>query len=109
VIRWVALLAAGCAHGLPEEQPCLEAGYAIGARSEACGVDAAVAVERIERLEAEYACTIPAGLTIEQENPLYECALVTRNLACELVVEYGDDLDRWLGSSSACPAILEPR
>ncbi len=101
--------AAGCAHQLPSDQACLEVGYAIGSRSEACGLDQKLATERIATFEERYACTIPEDVTLEEESPLYECALVTRNLACELVVEYGDDFDRWLASSSACPVILEPR
>jgi hypothetical protein len=45
VRRVLLLLAAGCAHALPDDQACTEVGYAIAARTEACtgDVDAAVA------------------------------------------------------------------
>lgn len=99
----------GCAHELPPEQPCLEVGYAIAARTEECTGDVDLAVSREEAFDAAYACTPPPLDAPEQENHLYTCALTVRNLACELALEHGDDLDAWLASSPVCRTILVPR
>lgn len=110
-MRWapLGLLLAGCPHDLPDDQACLEVGTAIGARTEACTGDPELGVARIEAFEAAYACSLPELATPEQERDLFECALVVRNLACELVEAYGDDLDAWLQSNGTCGVILEPR
>lgn len=106
------LLVVACAGELPSDQPCIEVGTAIGARTEACTGDADLAVARMEAFEAGYACVVEEQVEEatdpELQADLYECALVLRNLACELVDDYGDDLDLWLGSSPVCALILEP-
>jgi hypothetical protein len=99
----------GCAHALPEEQPCLEVGTALGSRTEQCTGDQDLALARIEAFEEAYACELPEGIPAEHQADLYECALIVRNLACELVLEYGDDLDLWLQSSPTCGLILVSR
>ena len=100
--------AAGCAHALPEEQPCIEVSTAIGARTEQCTGDTELALQRMDAFEADYTCDLPDEIPEENERDLYECALVVRNIACELALEYGDDLDAWLSSSPTCGALLEP-
>ncbi len=104
------LLLAGCLERLelPPETACIEAGYAIGARTEECTGDSELGAERIEQYEADYTCVNPDLIAPEYELGLFECGLVMRNLACELVTEYGDDLDLWLRSSDACAAITDP-
>lgn len=104
------LLALGCLESrtLPQETACIEAGYAIGARTEECTGDSELGAARIERFEADYECVNPTLEYPEEELLYFECGLVIRNLACELVVEYGDDLDRWLRSSDACGVITDP-
>lgn len=107
----VLLLAAtGCyeSHALPPEAVCEEAGFAIAARTEECTGDSELGADRQEAFDAAYTCVLPPLNAPEDEQDLYECGLVLRNLACELVLEYGDDLDRWLQSSDACLAITEP-
>lgn len=93
---------------LPPETACIEAGYAIGARTEECTGDSELGAARIEAFEAEYDCVNPTLANPSDEVGLFECGLVMRNLACELVTEYGDDLDQWLRSSDACGAITDP-
>jgi hypothetical protein len=105
----MVLLVGGCAHALPEEQPCLEVGTALGARTEQCTGDRELALQRLEAFEEAYDCDLPEGPAFEVQSPLYECALVVRHLACELAVEYGDDLEAWLDSSPTCGMILVPR
>ena len=105
------LLLAGCPKNLPDDQACVEVGYAIAARVEQCTGDADLGESLYDRFEAETTCRLPvkdeASIVYEQPVLAFECAFVTRNLACELAVEYGDDLSLWLGSSPICRAILE--
>jgi hypothetical protein len=108
VKRLVPIALVACAHELPAEQACLEVGYAIASRTEACTGDVDVAVARQEAFTAAYACDLPPLASPEQENHLYTCALTVRNLACELALEHGDDLDAWLASSPVCDRILDP-
>lgn len=103
-----ASLLAGCAHELPPDQACLEIGYAIAARTEACDGDAEGAVDRLEAFESDYVCTVPELIEPAQERDLFGCSLVLRNLACELVLDYGDDLDAWLASSPVCDTLVDP-
>jgi hypothetical protein len=97
-----------CAHPLPDDQVCLETGYAIAARTEACTGDPELGVERQEAFEADYVCDLPELVDPAAEKDLFDCPLTLRNLACELVEDYGDDLDRWLSSSPTCGAMLDP-
>jgi hypothetical protein len=107
-VRWVlaAVLLAACSKDVDPEHACVEAGIAIGARTEECTGDAALGEARVETFEATVTCTVPELADPVQEADLYECALVLRNLACELVDEYGDDLAAWLQTSS-CPALTD--
>ena len=56
--RNLPLLAVGCAslHALPKDQPCVEAGYAISARTFECTGDADLANARYLAFEREYDC-----------------------------------------------------
>ncbi len=101
------VLVAGCASDAPPEQPCLEAGAAIGARTAECTGDSLLGEARIEQFEAETTCVVPSLNSPEQERDLYACALLLRHLACELVLDYGDDFDAWLSTSPACRLVVE--
>jgi hypothetical protein len=103
---WAWLLA--CDQSVDPEQPCLEVGYAIGARTEACEGDPALGQERVEAFESAYVCALPELAIPEEERDLYRCALIVRHLACELVLDYGDDFELWLASSPDCATILDP-
>ncbi len=96
----------GCGADLPPEHACVEAGTAMGARTEECTGDTELALSLVEAFDARVTCTIPPLPDPAREADLYECALVLRNLPCEVVVAYGEDLSLWLATSS-CPTITE--
>jgi hypothetical protein len=120
------LAATGCAtlHALPREQPCHEAGYAISSRTFECTGDADLANARYRQFEADYECVPLAewhldtgtegsriegdtgGLTLLPQDS-FHCAFAIRQLACELVEAYGDDLDQYLASSDACGWVVK--
>lgn len=112
-MRWLgpSALLAGCGVAeLPVEQPCVEVGYAIAARYEQCTGDAVGAIELFEEFQARAECRVedfPLRDEHGEPSPVaYECALVTRNLACELAESYAEDLSAWLGSSPVCDELL---
>jgi hypothetical protein len=107
--------AGGCRRSLPEDALCKEVGYAIAGRTVQCTGDEALGNARFEAFEDDYTCVdVPVeNLTQDTAAPvapqnLYHCPLALRNLPCELVIEYGDDLDRWLTASPVCAYITSP-
>lgn len=107
--------ALGCRSSLPEDALCKEVGYAIAGRTVQCTGDEALGNARFEAFEDDYTCVdVPVeNLTQDTAAPvapqnLYHCPLALRNLPCELVIEYGDDLDRWLTASPVCAFITGP-
>jgi hypothetical protein len=110
----VALGLGGCRRSLPEDALCKEVGYAIAGRTVQCTGDEALGNARFAAFEDDYTCIdVPVeNLTQDTAAPvapqnLYHCPLAIRNLPCELVLDYGDDLDRWLTASPVCAAITE--
>lgn len=106
------LLLAACASTLEPDDFCTEAGFAIAARTQDCTGDIALAEARYEAFAEAYTCvevdpSDTAGVVLPED--LYACPLAIRNLPCELVAEYGDDLDRWLTASPVCQLLVEPR
>lgn len=122
-------LLAGCAslQALPKDSPCVEAGYAISRRTFECTGDDALANARFEAFEKQYSCielpdwSVDTGVVtkvLETDGSggdglhppdYFHCAFAIDLLPCELVAEYGDDLDRWLASSNACAYVIEPK
>lgn len=104
----IVLFLLGCATKLDGEDLCAEVGYAIASRTQTCTGDGERADARYEKFADEYTC-VEVDLQDEPSHPedLYACPLAIRNLACELVETYGDDLDAWLGASPACGALVE--
>ena len=118
--------AAGCPslHALPPEQACLEAGYAISARTFDCTGDPELANERYLAFERRYDCVPPPEWHVEgtvttfiagdtgqlpfAPPDAFHCSYAIRQLPCELVETYGADLDRWLAASNACAWVVEP-
>ena len=123
------LVLGGCAslHPLPEDQACLDAGYAISRRTLECTNDADLANARFELFVEQYRCkplpeyTKDTGIVTIYLRPedtglvgvsppdFFHCGFAIQQLACELVEDYGDDLWRYLEASDACPWIVEPK
>jgi hypothetical protein len=115
----VILLLAACTTSLEDDDLCKEVGYAIAGRTQECTGDADAAQSRFEALDADYSCVAhdptdtadapgDTGRFIQTQD-LYACPLAIRNLPCELVDDYADDLDRWLTASPICQFIVERR
>lgn len=108
------LLLSGCItlQKMAPDLPCREAAYAIASRTETCSGDLDLANSRYEAFEATYDC-IAVDVTDPDFNgpalspdDLFDCPLSIRELPCELTDAYGDDLDRWLLVSNACPWVI---
>lgn len=104
------LALAGCPKDLPEDQPCREAAFAIAGRAEQCTGDAELAESLYTAVDEDFRCRIDDFPIRDAEGDpgpaAYECALVTRNVACELAVAWADDVDAWLSASPVCTALL---
>jgi hypothetical protein len=105
---------AACTRSLPEDQLCKEIGYAIAGRTEECTGDRELASARFEAFEERYTCAPfdPEPKGEDTESPiapedLFHCPLAIRNLPCELVEQYGDDLSAYLTASPICATIIE--
>lgn len=103
------LLCAGCPRPLDDDHACTEIGTAIGARTQDCTGDAELGEARIEAFEAQAVCLIndTGGTQGVLGDDAYACALILRNLACELVERDGDDLDAWLAHATSCRLAVE--
>jgi len=108
------LLTAGCGRSLTrvaDDQPCLEAGFAIARRTEECTGDRELANARYAAFEDEWTCipTAPDDPEYFDIAPdLYGCAATITSLSCDAALEFGDDLSLWLGVDPACGYIVEP-
>jgi hypothetical protein len=94
-----------------DEQPCLEAGFAIARRTEECTGSRELANRRFHTFEREWACipTPPDDPELRDVAPdLYGCAATITTLSCDTVDEFGDDLGSWLGVDPACGYVVEP-
>lgn len=97
---------------LEPDAPCREVGFAISRRTFDCTGDEALANERYERFEDELRC-VPVdyeGIDTDQSSQAdwFGCSFAIGQLACPLVLEYGDDLQQWLTASEACELVVEP-
>ena len=125
-IAALAVALAGCRSltVLPDDAACVDAGYAISRRTFECTGDPALADARFDRYRRDYVCrdlppapdrdvpftqrdTSDSGVEVAPED-LFHCSYAISLLPCELVDEYGDDLDRWLATSDACGWIVDP-
>jgi len=110
-MRYLPLgLLVGCPRPLDPEQPCEEIAYAIGARTEECTGDGELGEARVQALLDTYECLdraeVAEGQSESGGDDAFACALVLRDVACELVAEAGDDLDAWLSFSPSCRLAL---
>jgi len=109
--RRLLLLAAAAGCQFPEmepEQACLEAGYAVAARTLACTGDTELANERARALFDAYPCALDA-LPEDTGDAArhFSCARAINEAGCEEVLASGDDMAWWLGLSPSCRAIFE--
>ena len=85
------VLLVGCPRPLDPEQPCEEIAYAIGARTEECTGDGELGEARVQALLDGYECLdraeVPEGQSESGGDDAFACALVLRDVACELVAE----------------------
>ena len=56
----------------------------------------------LDRYECLDRAEVEDGLSVSGGDDAFACALVIRDVACELAVEAGDDLDAWLAFSPSC-------
>lgn len=103
----------GCTQALEPDHLCREVGYAIAGRTVQCTGESSLAEARFDALLAGYTCRPVSGESFGEDTAgrvapqeLFHCPLAIRNLPCEKVDEYGDDLDRWLEASPACAWIF---
>ena len=102
----------GCASTMEADDFCQEIGYAIAGRTQECTGDGEVAEARYAAFEEAYTCvevdpSDTAGIDGVKPEDLFACPLAIRHLACELVVQYGDDVDQWLTASPTCALLVE--
>jgi hypothetical protein len=112
---WAVLGLGGCVQPfitrVADDQPCLEAGYAIARRTEECTGDLERANDRFHQFERQWTCipTPPDDPDLWDVAPdLYACAATISSLSCDAVDELGDDLSRWLGVDPGCGWVVEP-
>ncbi|MCB9779207.1 MAG: hypothetical protein H6742_11640 [Alphaproteobacteria bacterium] len=112
MIAWLLVLSCSNLKQMPPDLPCREAAFAIASRTEECTGDIALAEQRVEQFEATYTCiavdtTDPDfnGPAISVED-LFDCAFSIRELPCEVVEDYGDDIELFLLNSDACTWII---
>jgi hypothetical protein len=101
---------------MPDDLPCREAGYAIAARTAECTGDAALGQARYEDYRARYSCILweaddPALKDSSNPGPedLFSCAFTLRNIACEVALDLGDDIDGWLSLDPGCTWVAQPK
>lgn len=113
-VALIALLAAGCGAVLQPvepDSPCLEAGYAIAYATEVCTGSVERANRRYDAFEREYRCrewTYDDPALEPFLGDLYDCSFAIRQLPCEVVDDYGDDLAAWMSTSQACDWVAAP-
>jgi len=97
---------------MPPDQPCREAGYAIANRTLTCSGNADLAQKRYDTFEKDYTCiewktTDPRFNHEFGPEDLFGCAYVLSNLPCELVDQYGNDIEAWLMTTDSCALVVE--
>lgn len=108
---WFVGLLAGCPTTIEADDFCQEVGFAIAGRTQECTGATKTAEARYQAFAAAYTCTewdVGDTATVHPED-LYACPLAIRELPCELVDTYGDDLDQWLDTSPMCALLVEER
>ncbi|MCB9779874.1 MAG: hypothetical protein H6742_15015 [Alphaproteobacteria bacterium] len=97
--------------------PCEDTAVAISRRTFECTADRDLANARYDLFFEQYTCKT-VDFETDVDAPWYDviedapgdwfhCSWAVGELPCELVEEYGDDLDRWLSASPVCPYVID--
>ena len=109
-MRWllVALGIAGCnpIEELPPDQVCKDVGYSIANRTQDCTGDLDLTRARYDLFKARYRCLVQS-VESDPIDEYYVCPVKLRELSCEQVAAYGDDLDQWLYTDVVCGDFLD--
>lgn len=108
----MTVLAWSCAvslESMPDEEPCTSVGYAIASRTLACTGDEALANERFEAFEEEFACNpwshVPdAGASTDP----FTCSREVNQLWCDRFTTCAGDFHCLLRDVDACLTLLTP-
>lgn len=85
---------------------CDDLAGVISARTFTCLADHDKANARYDDFFDAYRCIEWNPVTSPYEE-LWHCSFEVGQLDCDAVKAYGDDLDRWLSASPACPLLVE--
>ena len=85
---------------------CDDLAGVISARSFACGAGHDGANARYDLFYDRYRCVEWDPVTTPYEE-LWHCSFAVGQLDCDTVRSHGDDLDRWLAASAACPLLVQ--
>lgn len=85
---------------------CRDLAGVVSARTFACEADHDLANARYDLFFERYRCIEWDPVTTPYEE-LWHCSFTVGQLECADVRAYGDDLDRWLSVSAACPLLVE--
>ena len=90
---------------LPPEEVCIDTGYSIANRIQACTGDNELATDVWNAFKDEYQCLVTkTDKTIEE---YYVCPVRLRQTPCEIVeASVQGDLDDWLGTVPICTEVL---
>ncbi len=101
----------GCPTAVEPDDFCQEVGYAIAGRTQECTGQTKVAEARYTTFAEAYRCKDwdVADTAVVHAEDLYACPLAIRELPCELVSAYDDDLDAWLEASPMCALLVEAK
>jgi hypothetical protein len=91
---------------LPADEVCKDVGYSIANRVLSCTDDDTRSRQLYAAFNRDYSCRVfPAN--DDQIPNYYECPVAVREVPCDQVIAYGDDLDDWLAPLPYCARILE--
>lgn len=118
----IAIFAVACTSDeLPKDEVCRDVGYSVANRVFACLGDGQLANQRYEQVWDGFNCNAAdierAEFDFENgdfgrytEGALYQCPAAVRNVTCEQVAAYGDNLAAWIAEASPmCPIVMTPK
>lgn len=102
-----ALLACGGApEDLTPQDLCDDVGFSIANVVERCTGDYELANDRFDQYEKLYDCRVKS-VTHPEMREYYVCPVALRDLTCEQVAQFGDDLDLWFQAVPICVEVVQ--